>query len=135
MMPIESAFQIALTDRAGELAIWANQPPLSSEGSEAWAEQAFANVYGDYITTGSRLSETSEDPAIRVHLAAVDSASERLAASRTLPDKLFADNMYVHPSHSKNLRPFFAMRRRSPCSALFSHSLKVRTKTLLTFLP
>jgi hypothetical protein len=107
MMPIESAFQVALTERAGELAIWANKPPLSAEGSEAWAEQAFANVYGDYVTTRSHLADLSEDPAIRAHLAQVDSASERIFAGRTLPDKIFVDNMYVHPDRLEELAVMF----------------------------
>lgn len=106
-MPIESAFQIALTERAAELAIWANSPPPSSESSEAWAEQAFANIYGDYVTTGSRVSETSEDSDVRVHLTAVDSASERIYARRTLPDKLLGDNMYMHPDRLEDLATIF----------------------------
>jgi len=57
MMPIESAFQIALTERAAELAIWATKPPLSADSSEAWAEQAFASIYADYVSTQLRLSD------------------------------------------------------------------------------
>ena len=67
MMPMESAFQVAVTDRAEELAIWATKPPVSAEGSEAWAEQAFANIYADYVTTKVRLSESEEDAGIREH--------------------------------------------------------------------
>ena len=61
MMPIESAFQVAVTERAGELAIWATKPPLSADGSEAWAEQAFANIYADYVSTKIRLSDSIAD--------------------------------------------------------------------------
>ena len=96
MMPIESAFQIALTERAGELAIWATKPALSADGSEAWAEQAFANIYADYVVTKQRLSDSIEDPSTRTHLAVVDSASEKAYAGRTLPDEIFTNNMYVH---------------------------------------
>ncbi len=90
MMPIESAFQVALSVRSGELAMWAAQPPASADGSEAWAEQAFANIYADYIAT-------------KEHLAAVDSASEKAYASRTLPDEIFTYNMYMHPARLEEL--------------------------------
>ena len=107
MMPIESAFQIALTERAGELAIWATKPALSADGSEAWAEQAFANIYADYVTTKVRLSDSTKDASIRVQLAVVDSASERVYASRTLPDEIFTNNMYVHPDRLEELATLF----------------------------
>ena len=107
MMPMESAFQVAVTDRAEELAIWATKPPVSAEGSEAWAEQAFANIYADYVTTKVRLSESEEDAGIREHLAIVDAASERAFARRTLPDEVFTTNMYVHPDRLEELALIF----------------------------
>jgi hypothetical protein len=107
MMPIESAFQIALTERAGELAIWATKPALSADGSEAWAEQAFANIYADYVATKQRLSDSIEDPSTRTHLAVVDSASEKAYAGRTLPDEIFTNNMYVHPQRLEELANIF----------------------------
>jgi hypothetical protein len=107
MMPIESAFQIALTERAGELAIWATKPAVSADGSEAWAEQAFANIYADYVTTKQRLSDSTEDAAIRAHLEVVDSASEKAYADRTLPDEIFTNNMYVHPIRLEELATIF----------------------------
>jgi hypothetical protein len=107
MMPIESAFQIALTVRAGELAFWATKPPLSADGGEAWAEQAFANIYADYVTTKQRLSDSIEDASIQKHLAMVDSASEKAYASRTLPEEIFANNMYVHPERLEELAAIF----------------------------
>jgi hypothetical protein len=107
MMPIESAFQVALTERAGELAIWATKPPLSADGSEAWAEQAFANIYADYVTTKLRLSDSIQDAFRRSQLAKVDSASERAYAARTLPDEIFTNNMYVHPDRLEELALLF----------------------------
>jgi hypothetical protein len=107
MMPIESAFQVALTERSAELAIWATKPPLSADGSEAWAEQAFANIYSDYVTTKLRVSDPIEDVSLRAHLAVVDAASEKAYANRTLPDKIFADNMYVHPDRLEDLASLF----------------------------
>lgn len=107
MMPIESAFQIALTERAPELAIWATKPAPSAEGGEAWAEQAFANIYADYVTTKQRVSDSIENPSIRAHLATVDSASEKAYASRTLPDEIFSNNMYVHPGRLEELAALF----------------------------
>jgi DEAD/DEAH box helicase len=107
MMPIESAFQVALTERAGELAIWATKPPLSADGSEAWAEQAFANIYADYVTTKLRLSDSTEDASVRAHLAVVDSASEKAYIDRTLPDEIFTNNMYVHPDRLEELAAIF----------------------------
>jgi hypothetical protein len=107
MMPIESAFQVALTERSAELAIWATKPPVSADGSEAWAEQAFANIYADYVITKSRLSDLVENATIRAHLAVVDFASETAYASRTLPDKIFVDNMYVHPRRLEELAAIF----------------------------
>lgn len=107
MMPIESAFQVALTARAKELAIWATKPPLSAEGTEAWAEQAFANIYADYVTTRVRLSDSIEDASLRAHLATVDSASEKAYAGRTLPDDIFTNNMYVHPDRLEELATIF----------------------------
>ena len=103
LIPIESAFQIALTERAEELAIWATKPALSADGSEAWAEQAFANIYSDYVTTRQRLSDSTENSSVRAHLEVVDSASEAAYANRTLPDEIFANNMYVHPSRLEEL--------------------------------
>lgn len=116
MMPMESAFQVAITDRAKELAIWATKPPESSEGSEAWAEQAFANIYADYVTTKVKLSESEQDETIREHLATVDAASEKSFARRTLPDEVFTTNMYVHPDRLEELALIF---RDSP--VLFSY--------------
>lgn len=107
MMPIESAFQIALTERAEELAFFATTPPLSADGSEAWAEQAFANIYSDFVTIKRRVSDSVQDASIRVHLAKVDSASERAYASRTLPDEIFGNNMYVHPDRLEELATIF----------------------------
>lgn len=107
MMPMESAFQVAVTDRAEELAIWATKPPVSAEGSEAWAEQAFANIYADYVTTKVRLSDSEEDAGIREHLAIVDAASERAFSRRTLPDEVFTTNMYVHPDRLEELALIF----------------------------
>jgi DEAD/DEAH box helicase len=115
MMPMESAFQVAITDRAKELAIWATKPPVSAEGSEAWAEQAFANIYADYVTTKVKLSDSTEDAAIREHLTIVDAASEKAFARRTLPDEVFTTNMYVHPDRLEELALMF---RDSP--VLFS---------------
>jgi hypothetical protein len=111
MMPIESAFQIAVTERAKELAIWATKPPESADGSEAWAEQAFANVYSDFVTTGTRLSDSIEDATLREHLAVVDSASAKAFANRTLPDELLVNNMYIHPERLEELAAIF---RREP---------------------
>jgi hypothetical protein len=116
MMPMESAFQVAVTDRAEELAIWATKPPVSAEGSEAWAEQAFANIYADYVTTKVRLSDSTDDAALREHLTIVDAASEKAFARRTLPDEVFATNMYVHPDRLEELALMF---RDSP--VLFSY--------------
>lgn len=107
MMPIESAFQVALTERTEELAIWATKPPLSADGSEAWAEQSFANIYADYVATKLRLSDSVQDPKVQAHLAVVDSASERAYAGRTLPDDIFANNMYVHPDRLEELAKLF----------------------------
>src|ERR1022692_2681759 len=117
MMPIESAFQIALTERAGELAIWATKPALSADGSEAWAEQAFANIYADYVTTKVRLSDSINDSSIRTQLAVVDSASERVYAARTLPDEIFTNNMYVHPDRLEELAAIF---RSAPVISILS---------------
>jgi hypothetical protein len=107
MMPIESAFQVAQTDRAAELAIFSTKPPLSSDGSEAWAEQAFANIYADYVATQTRISDTVTDVALRKHLALVDQASEKAYASRTLPDEVYTSNMYVHPERLEELASIF----------------------------
>jgi hypothetical protein len=116
MMPIESAFQTALTERSAELAIWATKPALSADGSEAWAEQAFANIYADYVTTQKRLSDFTEDSSIKANLAVVDSASEKAYASRTLPDEIFTNNMYVHPERLEELAVIF---RNAPVISLF----------------
>jgi hypothetical protein len=108
MMPIESAFQVALTERAEELGIFAKKPPLSADSSsEAWAEQAFANIYADYVSTKVRLSDSIDDAALKAHLAVVDSVSERVYAERTLPDDIFAKNMYVHPDRLEDLAKIF----------------------------
>jgi replicative superfamily II helicase len=135
MMPIESAFQIALTERAGELAIWATKPAVSAEGSEAWAEQAFANIYADYVTTKQRLSDSTEDAAIRAHLEVVDSASEKAYAGRTLPDEIFTNNMYVHPIRLEELATIFRALRASHHSVPFSHSPRVHIKISSISLP
>ena len=69
MMPIESAFQVALTERSAELAIWATKLPASAEGGEAWAEQSFANIYADYVTDKVRVSDLTDDEKIKAHLS------------------------------------------------------------------
>ena len=48
-----------------------------------------------------------ENPSIRAHLATVDSASEKAYASRTLPDEIFSNNMYVHPGRLEELAAIF----------------------------
>jgi RAD3-like DEAD/DEAH box helicase len=106
-MPIESAFQVALTKRAGELAFWASKPPESADGSEAWAEQSFANIYADYISTKSRLSDSAKDDSTKVHLASVDSTCETAYAERTLPDDVYTNNMYMHPRRLEELAKLF----------------------------
>ena len=110
-MPIESAFQVAVTERAGELAIWATKPPLSADGSEAWAEQAFANIYADYVSTKIRLSDSIADALIQTQLAIVDAASEKAYAGRTLPDEIYTNNMYVHPDRLEELAATFRETR------------------------
>ena len=107
MMPIESAFQVAVTERSKELAFWSTKPPVSADGSEAWAEQSFANIYADYVATRQRISDSTEDASIRSELAIVDSASEKAYASRTLPDEIFTNNMYVHPERLEELASIF----------------------------
>jgi hypothetical protein len=107
MMPIESAYQVALTERSAELAIWATKPALQADGSEAWAEQAFANIYADYVTAKVRVSDSIEDASIRANLAIVDAASEKAYAGRTLPDEIYTNNMYVHPERLEELATTF----------------------------
>jgi replicative superfamily II helicase len=52
LIPMESAFQVAVHERAKELAGFAAKPPDSADSSEAWAEQAYANIYSDFVTGG-----------------------------------------------------------------------------------
>lgn len=107
LMQIESAFQLAITERAGELAILATKPPDSADSVEAWAEQAFANIFSDYVSTKTRLSDSTADPSLRAQLAEVDAASEAVYAIRTLPDEVFEKNMYVHPGRIEELAAIF----------------------------
>ena len=107
MMKIESAFHVALTERAAELAIWAVRPALSADGNEAWAEQAYANVYSDFVSTKQRLSDFVKEEPLRKHLADVDAANVTWYESKSLPDELFTRNMYVHPQRLEELAEIF----------------------------
>src|SRR5207245_4684490 len=59
---IESAFETATKERTAELLQVIKDPPQSSESKEfSWAEQAFARIYADFISSDKRLADSAEE--------------------------------------------------------------------------
>jgi DEAD/DEAH box helicase len=101
---MESAFQVALKERTAELLQVVKDPPQSSESRElAWAEQAFARIYADFVATGKRLADSAEGKE-KDQFSQIDSESAQF--KRTLPDEIFVNNFYVHPSRLESVASF-----------------------------
>lgn len=104
LVEIESAFDVAVKERTSELLQFVKEPPQSSESKESsWAEQAFARIYSDFVSSGKRVAEAAEEK-IKHDLSQIDA----LAAGfkRTLPDQIFVDNFYVHPARLESIAAF-----------------------------
>ena len=105
LVPIESAFEIAIEKRAQELAHAVKDPPESAEEKgQAWTEQVYARVYSDFVSSGKRLAPLA-NAKNAPELAEIDTYSERF--ERTLPDELYVDNFYLHPSRLEALATVF----------------------------
>jgi hypothetical protein len=102
---IESAFQVAINERTADLLKFAKEPPDSSETKAlSWAEQTYARIFADFVSSGKRLVDLS-DAATKAQFSEIDAVSQ--AFKRTLPDELFVNNFYVHPARLERLADFF----------------------------
>lgn len=106
-VPIESAQQIAIRERTKELAMYAKTPPEGMEGGALWAVQAFASIYADRVMSDTRLSASVSEPDVLEAAMQVDSAADDLRTAQTLPDEIYARNLYVHPKTLEELADYF----------------------------
>ena len=114
---ISSAYQLNIRERAGELRSAVEAPPDSSEGGQMWAEQTFARIFAEFVGSGKLLSD-AVPPANDGHVAAIDNLTRKIHAARTLPDEIYANNLYLHPTRldalARYLRGFENLAAASP---------------------
>jgi DEAD/DEAH box helicase len=105
LVEIESAFEVAIKERTSELLQVVKEPPKSSESRElAWAEQTYARIYADYISSGTKLVARA-DQNTKDQFDQIDVLSSQFR--KTLPDDVFLTNYYVHPVRLEHLAEFF----------------------------
>lgn len=105
---IESAFEVAVKERTPELLQFVKEPPESPESKAlSWAEQTYARIYADFISSGKRLMDSAEslDQKTKDQFSQIDALSAGFR--KTLPDELFLNNFYVHPARLEVLANFF----------------------------
>jgi hypothetical protein len=110
LVAIESAFEVAVTERTRELAFFCNEPPLASESDQEWAEQAIASIYSNYLTNGSRIQDRAGDNTFREFAQKIDVFCESF--KKTLPASHYEQNLYVHPKRLEDLAEFLRSRPR-----------------------
>ncbi len=104
LVAIESAFEVAIRQKTSQLVQVVKEPPVSAESKElSWAEQTYARIYADFISSGKQLVDQA-DQSTRDQFAEIDAASRRF--KKTLPDEVFATNYYVHPARLEQLAQF-----------------------------
>lgn len=104
---ITSAFRVAVTQRATELARVATTPPPSSE-SETWAEQAAARIYRQFTMNGKNITDSEfVDKANIASLHEVDTAMLSVRKSQRLPALIYEQNLYFHPARLEELAQRF----------------------------
>jgi hypothetical protein len=103
---ISSAYQLNVRERTGELLSAVEAPPDSSEGGQMWAEQTFARIFAEFVATGKLLSD-SVPSFPSEHIAAIDILTRRIHLERTLPDEVYTNNLYLHPSRLDALANYF----------------------------
>jgi len=109
LVEIESAYQVAIRERTRELLLVVKEPPQSSESkASSWAEQTYARIYADFVSSGTRLAEVS-DNSTKEQFLEIDSVSAHL--KKTLPDAVFLTNYYVHPSRLESLAEFLRQQQ------------------------
>jgi replicative superfamily II helicase len=105
---IESAFEVAVNERTGELLQFVKELPESSESRElSWAEQAYSRIYADFVSSGKRLADSTEGET-KPQLEQIDLLSAEF--KRTLTDEIFLNNFYVHPARLEFLAAFLRTR-------------------------
>jgi hypothetical protein len=105
LVEIESAFEVAIKERTSELLQVVKEPPKSSESRElAWAEQTYARIYADFISSGTKLGDRA-DQNTKDRFDQIDVLSSQFR--KTLPDEVFLTNYYVHPARLELLAGFF----------------------------
>jgi len=107
LVPIDSAFEVAIHQNTPALAFFCREIPRSSESEERWAEQAIASLYAGFISSGEHLSERFQEGPNRDAALKVDSFCEEFRAKQSLEDEYFQKNFYVHPQRLENLASFF----------------------------
>jgi replicative superfamily II helicase len=104
LVEIESAFEVAINERTRELLQVVKEPPQSAESKElSWAEQTYARIYADFVSSGKRLVDRS-DQNTKDLFAQID--SESVLFKKTLPNEVFLTNYYVHPVRLELLAVF-----------------------------
>jgi hypothetical protein len=108
LVPIESAFEIAVEKNTPALAYFCQEIPKSSESDERWAEQAIASIYARYISSQDRLGERLAGNPNHAAALTVDSFCENFQKTKqSLPNEYFEKNFYVHPQRLETLAAFF----------------------------
>jgi replicative superfamily II helicase len=105
LVPIESAYEVAIRERTQELLQVVQDPPQSSESRElSWAEQTYARIFAEFVLSGKRLSD-SADRQTAAQFLQIDAHSSQF--QKTLPDEVFLTNYYVHPARLELLAKYF----------------------------
>ena len=101
---IKSAFALALTEKVTSLAEVVASPPNSAESDLSWAEQAVARIYSNFVRNGELTANSQfSTSSNRSTLLSIDEFSARFRKRQTLPDQIYADNIYMHPARIEDL--------------------------------
>jgi len=105
LVAIESAFEVAIKERTPELLQVVKEPPQSAESKAlSWAEQTYARIYADFVSSGKRMVDRTGQNT-NEQFAQIDLLSAQF--KKTLPDDVFVNNYYVHPTRLEVLAGFF----------------------------
>ena len=103
---ISSAYQLNVRERTGELLSAVEALPDSSEGGQMWAEQTFSRIFAEFVSSGKLMSDNTSSP-VNEHVLAIDTLTRKIHAERSLPDEIYTNNLYLHPSRLDALANHF----------------------------
>src|SRR5439155_14774078 len=92
------------TEKVTSLAEVVASPPNSAESDLSWAEQAVARIYSNFVRNGELTANSQfSTSSNRSTLLSIDEFSARFRKRQTLPDQIYADNIYMHPARIEDL--------------------------------